>query len=234
MPTPNRPPWPRAGVRERERYRRGFRLAIAVAALAHVLLLRVVPIPMSPPVERRPAIVVAPPPADVPEGVRSRPGALPEGGRAAVGSNRLTSAPRAPASPRPDPEIAVPIVSPAAPLERTIPATTLGAMQAALLPLVVTPTGIGRRTPRSDSRRLAIMRAESLANARLASLTGAEPQRRGPVGLANGGVTIGIPWGGFLPEDRRDAVWRAERCKGKSEDRADKPGEKEARRSQCD
>jgi hypothetical protein len=113
------------------------------------------------------------------------------------------------------------------------PAMTLGPLDAALLPLVLTPMGIGRRAPAPESRRTAIIRAESLLTARLASLPGTKRANRGAVGLANGGVTVAIPWGGFLPANRRDGKWREERCKGKDAGKADKPGEGRARRARC-
>ena len=115
---------------------------------------------------------------------------------------------------------------------RTIPPTTL---LAPLAPLEGTPGGIGRRSVPVDARRVAIQRAESLLASRLADLPGAGVPRDPSVGLAEGGgITVPIPWGGFVPEDRKDRVWREERCAGKDADRADKPGEAEARRSQCD
>jgi hypothetical protein len=80
-----------------------------------------------------------------------------------------------------------------------------------------------------------IQRAESLLAARLAGLPGAGVPREPSPGLAEGGgVIVPIPWGGFIPENRKDRVWREERCAGKDADEADKPGEGEARRSQCD
>ena len=132
----------------------------------------------------------------------------------------------------PEAPIARPRPSPGAPATRTIPPTTL---LAPLAPLEGTPGGIGRRSAPVDARRMEIQRAESLLASRLADLPGAGVPREPSIGLAEGGgITVPIPWGGFVPEDRKDRVWREERCAGKDADEADKPGEAEARNAQCD
>lgn len=123
-----------------------------------------------------------------------------------------------------------------APLTRTIPPTTLNALTEPTQLLIVKPAGIGRRAPVIDARRLAIARAESLISSRLATLPGAgAPKPKRPIAPAqDGGVTVVIPWPGFLPADRYDDVWRADRCrKADRSDSSDKPGEAEARRAQC-
>ena len=97
-----------------------------------------------------------------------------------------------------------------------------------------TPGGIERRSAPVDARRIEIQRAESLLASRLADLPGAGVPRETSVGLAEGGITVPVPWGGFVPEDRKDRVWRKERCAGGDADGADKPGEREAREAQCD
>ena len=107
--------------------------------------------------------------------------------------------------------------------------------RAATLPLVVREGGGlgGRRLGRTDEQ-LAIARAESLLVERLAGIAVVERHDTGKVGLANGGVTVAIPWGGFLPADRNDEEWREERCSGGGDGDSDKAGEGEARRAQCD
>ncbi len=137
---------------------------------------------------------------------------------------------------QPKTEIPQPAMSPTAPVTRTIPPTTLNALTEPTQPLIIKPAGIGRRKPPVDARRLAIARAESLVNSRLATLPGAgTPAPKRPIALAeDGGVAVVIPWPGFLPADRYDDVWRADRCRrtDRSDD-DDKPGEAEARRAQC-
>lgn len=133
---------------------------------------------------------------------------------------------------RPETRIARPQLSERAPEMRTIAPTTL---RAPLTPLEATAVGIRRRTAPVDERRMEILRAESLLASRLADLPGVGVPADPSMGLAEGGgVTVPIPWGGFIPGNRTDEVWREERCSGKDDDEADKPGEQEARRSQCD
>lgn len=135
---------------------------------------------------------------------------------------------------RPDLGPAIPVVieTPGAPEETTIPSTALESELAApTLPLEAGPDGIRRRSPRPET--LARLRADSIVNARLADLPGTRRRDTGRVGLANGGVTLSVPWEGFLPENRGDEKWREERCSGKESGRSDKPGEAEAEASQC-
>ncbi|MDX1660561.1 MAG: hypothetical protein R3326_02115, partial [Gemmatimonadota bacterium] len=135
---------------------------------------------------------------------------------------------------RPDRRNAIPVVveTPGAPEETTIPSTALDAeLRAPTLPLEAGPTGPRRRAP--DPEILARARAESHANARLSTLPHTPPPPRGNVSRAPSGVTHANPGQGFLPENRRDDSWREERCEGKHDGRNDKPGEAEARRSQC-
>lgn len=140
-------------------------------------------------------------------------------------------------APEPTPSAGPPAAAPrptrGAPVERTIPPSTLRALRNAPLPLVAGPGGIRRREPVVDARAAARARADSLLSARIADLPGVSPRDPGAVGLANGGVTVEIPWGGFVRGDRSDHVWRSERCGGKGDGKADKPGEGAARSAQC-
>lgn len=116
----------------------------------------------------------------------------------------------------------------------TIPSTALTELRAAPLPLVVSPDGrIGRRRLERTPEQIAIARAESLLVARMAGIAVAEKRDVGAVGLAKGGITLAIPWQGFLPADRRDEVWREKRCSEDEDGESDKAGEGEARRAQC-
>ena len=117
----------------------------------------------------------------------------------------------------------------------TTSAAGLTALRASTMPLVSTGYGIGRRTVARDEGRIARMRAESLINAAIASVVDVKPPlKAGPFGFpAGGGVSIPIPWGGFVRDDRDDERWREERCRGKDDGKADKPGEAEARRGRC-
>lgn len=133
----------------------------------------------------------------------------------------------------PPPAIPVPVESPDAPLEETIPETTLRALQGPVLPLEAGPTGVRRRTPPARSPALTRARAESLVNAQLAELPGAQRRERGAVALADGGVSFAIPWQGFV-RDGSDEAWRRERCEGGGDGEDDKAGEKEGRAAQCD
>lgn len=217
-----------------ERYRRSLGIAIPAAVLL-ALLLRALMAPTPPSAPESRALVIIPQAPWGPEAIRLT---LPPEPPAVRETSRRGEPPalaaRLPAQSRLESSVAAPAISRAAPPERTIPLTALRALRAAVLPLVVTPRGIARRAPVADSRRLAVMRAESLLSARLASLPGTERRPQGPIGLAEGGLTIAIPWGGFLPADRTDEGWRADRCKERGHGKADKPGEGEARRTQCD
>ena len=226
--TATRPP---ARVRPpRPSYRRWLAIALVLAGALHVLLLWVVDLPVPRPSPRAGEVTVISEPV-----VTARPevGEAPE--PPAKSAERLPAEPPGRATPvtlPPETPIARPRPSERAPEVRTIPPTTL---LAPLTPLEATPGGIGRRSAPVDARRIEIQRAESLLISRLADLPGAGVPREPSVGLAeDGGITVPVPWGGFVPEDRKDRVWREERCAGKDADEVDKPGEGEARRSQCD
>ena len=119
--------------------------------------------------------------------------------------------------------------------ESPVPSAALTEARAATLPLVVGPGGgLGARRLGRTPEQLAIARAESLLVARLAGIAVVERRDTGAVGLANGGVTIAIPWPGFLPANRSDEKWREERCSGSGDGDSDKAGEGEARGAQCD
>jgi hypothetical protein len=217
-----------------ERYRRSLGIAIP-AALLLALLFRALIVPTPPSAPESRTLVILPQAPWEPEAIRlSLPSEPPAVGETSRVGEPPAPAARLPAQSRLESSVAARVISREVPPQRTIPLTALRALRAAVLPLVVTPSGIARRAPVADSRRLAIMRAESLLSARLASLPGTERRTQGPIGLGEGGVTIAIPWGGFLPADRTDEGWRADRCKERGHGKADKPGEGEARRSQCD
>ena len=114
-------------------------------------------------------------------------------------------------------------------------AAGMAAARAATLPLIVREGGgLGGRRLGRTAEQLAIAQAESLLMERLAGIAVVERRDTGAVGLANGGITLAIPWGGFLPADRTDEKWREERCSGSGEGESNKAGEGEARRAQCD
>lgn len=211
--------------RDRQRYRRVFRWALAVAVAVHAILLALLVLPSPHAPETRRSLHIIPMPALVEELPRRESPTMEE---PAVETDRPTPPAVAAA-----PSVPVPVESPEAPESRTMPETSL---TAPLLPLEVGPDRrIRRRARERDPAELARMRAESLVNARLAALPGAGvPKERGAVSLAEGGgVTIAVPWQGFLPGNRQNDTWRRERCEGKDSGEADKPGEAEARRSQC-
>jgi hypothetical protein len=135
-----------------------------------------------------------------------------------------------------DVETPIPVIreSPVAAEETTIPSTALTEVRGATLPLVVSPGGgIARRRLERTPEQIAIARAESLLVARMAGIAVVEERDIGAIGLANGGITLAIPWQGFLPADRRDGAWRKERCSEDGDGESDKAGEGEARRAQC-
>jgi hypothetical protein len=114
-------------------------------------------------------------------------------------------------------------------------AAGMAAARAATLPLIVREGGgLGGRRLGRTPEQLAIARAESLLVERLAGIAVVERRDTGAVGLANGGITLAIPWGGFLPADRTDEKWREERCAEGGDGDSDKAGEGEARRARCD
>ena len=208
---------------------RPFKLAILAAATIHVVALLTLSIPASrthiESTDEGDWVSISP--------IVSQPrAAAPE-----PTDQRLVQAPRPEArTAQPDAEVLQPAMSPRAPLTRTIPPTTLNALTEPTQSLIVKPAGIGRRVPVVDANRMAIARAESLVSSRLTSLPGAgAPKPKRPIALADdGGVTAVIPWQGFLPADRYDDVWRADRCRNAdSGDDADKPGEAAARQAQC-
>ncbi|MGH7549179.1 MAG: hypothetical protein ACREK3_00310 [Gemmatimonadota bacterium] len=222
----------RGGGTRRPPFKRLLLLAVAVAASVHLLLLWAVRVPMAP--SSRPGtevtaifepVVPTRPETEAPSEAPSEPTDEP------VRESAEALPSRSPIIERPAVPIARPRPSEQAPELRTIPPTTL---TAPLTPLEATPGGIRRRTSTPDARRTAIIRAESLLAARLRDLPGAGVPEEPSIGLAEGGLTVPIPWGGFVPENRKDRVWREERCSGKDADEADKPGEADARRSQCD
>ena len=115
------------------------------------------------------------------------------------------------------------------------PTGAMGEARAATLPLVIrSDGGLGGRRLGRTPEQLAIARAESLLVSRLAGIAVVERRDTGAVGLANGGVTLAIPWPGFLPANRSDDKWREERCSGGGDGDSDKAGEGEGRRAQCD
>lgn len=214
----------RGTTRRRSRYRTAFRAAVAVAVAVHALLLAFLSFPGTEPRPERRALSVIP--------MAPAPDRAP---RRSIPPPEETPRPERDRSrPTPRTAIPIPVESPGAPIENTIPETALEALREAVLPLEAGPEGVRRRTPRADPERLARARAESLVNVRLAELPGAERRERGAVDLAaEGGVRISIPWEGFLPSDRSDEGWRKKRCSGRGDD-SDKPGEAEARRAQCE
>jgi hypothetical protein len=208
---------------------RSFRLAVVTSAAIHVVALLMLSIPGSRTSDDRlddSDLLL------VPMAVSQPRQTAPE----APAQQLDDAAPRETPPVQLDIEIPQPAMSPAAPLTRTIPPTTLNALTEPTQSLIVKPAGIGRRTSHIDAKRLAIARAESLLTSRLASLPGAgTPKPKRPIDLAeDGGVTVVIPWSGFLPADRYDEIWRADRCRDTDRDNdADKPGEAAARRAQC-
>lgn len=221
---------PKARGPRRPPTRRLLLLAGLVSALLHLLILWAVrvPAPGSPAAATEvrvdfESVVPVPPETATPPEAPADESREPE--------PRVAERPP-PAVETPEVPIARPRPSEAAPDARTIRPTTLGTP---LAPLTATPGGIGRRATPVDARRLEIMRAESLLAARLADLPGAGVPEEPELGLADGGgVTVPIPWGGFLPDDMEDGAWRRERCTGGGGEEDDKPGEAEARRSGCD
>ncbi|HET7693153.1 MAG TPA: hypothetical protein VFM44_08720 [Gemmatimonadota bacterium] len=226
---PHRPPAPRLRA-----------VAVLTALLFHLGAVLFLPFPVSRPREGVVALIVPTDPEDMPPPLvaaagRDLPVAVPGGASLASGSDGAAPgmvgriAPPALAG-------AIPFLpGPAAAPATEAPAGAMGEARAATLPLVVRPGGgLGGRRLGRTPEQLAIARAESLLVSRLAGIAVVERRDTGAVGLANGGVTIAIPWPGFLPANRSDEKWRAERCSGGGDGDSDKAGEGEARRAQCD
>lgn len=222
-------------------------LALFAALLLHVGALLFVPFPVVPPGaevvpflvltdrEEIPPLLVAPaaPPGDAgalpgPDG--AGPGADLRGAGADVGTAG------GPGELAPPVARAIPFLPDRGAAPSTPAAVTaMTEARAATLPLVVRPGGgLGGRSLGRTPEQLAIARAESLLVERLAGIAVVERRDTGTVGLANGGITLAIPWPGFLPGNRGDGKWREERCAGGGDGDSDKPGEGEARRAQCD
>lgn len=210
-----------------DRWRRGLARAVVVALAVHAALLLSLRLPAGP---GRPAsgpLVLVPQPVEIERPAPDRRLVDP---RAPAGEGAAAEIER-PAD-RPGPPIPAIRESASARRETTIPSTALGELRAAILPLVASGNGIGRRWLERTPEEIAFARAESLLFARMADLV--VPAREiGAIGLANGGITVAIPWQGFLPANRHDESWRAERCAGSGDADGDKAGEGEARRAQC-
>ena len=211
--------------------RRGWLPAAVLAALAtHAIALVFLRVPAGPEVVRPGALAVLPSATEAEPAADRRPIEEPGEPAGAAGGDALRAPAGAALDPAPIPAIRA---SPGAAEEATIPSTALTELRAAALPLVPTGTGIGRRRLERSPEELAIARAESLLLARMAGIAVAERRDIGAVGLANGGITVAVPWAGFLPANRRDGAWREERCEGGDGGDGDKAGEGEARRAQC-
>lgn len=219
--------------RPRTNWRRRLPPAILAALAAHAIALLFLRVPAGP--ERGPSgpLAIVPRPVAF-EQPAERRGAAPE---EPAGPGSRTGAGAPPRARSADAVEATPIpairASPGAAEEATIPSTALTELRAAALPLVPVEGGIGRRRIERSPEKLAIARAESLLLARMAGIAVAEPRDIGAVGLANGGITIAVPWQGFLPANRRDGAWRKERCEGGDGGDDDKAGKGEARGAQC-
>ena len=209
--------------------RRRLWLAVAVALVAHAVVLFFVRLPSEPAREAGGPLVVVPRLTEVGPAAERGPSVLEEPGRG-TGEGRVAPAPAREVEATPIPAIRE---SHAAAEETTIPSTALTELRAAALPLVPTEAGIGRRRIERSPEEIAFARAESLLMARMMGIAVAEARDIGAVGLANGGITLAIPWPGFLPADRQDSEWRRQRCEEGDGDDGDKAGEGEARRAQC-
>lgn len=214
------------------RHRRGLALALATAGLLHGVAIAFLAVPAGDPDRPASPLVVIPRTVRVADHAPLQ--VLPEPSSPAedeFAPSRSTH----PSAPRETPPIRTPVPgdSPERPTEETIPSTTLLELRGAPLPLVTTETGVARRTLDPDPARLARARAESILAVRFETPVVDPPPELGPTTLEGGGVTIAIPWQGFVRRDRKDDVWRDERCEGGSE-KADKPGEAEAKSAQCD
>jgi len=214
--------------------RRLVTIAVGVSVLVHAVILGLVV--LRPPADTggpRSIVLlpVRPESADLPS---VRPDAPAEPASEA-GERPAPSVAQAPRPVERPPVVGVPTPRPGAPDTATIPETGLVELRAPMQPLVATPYGVARRPVVRDEARLARVRAESLVNARIASILERPPStlQAGPVSLANGGVSVPVPWQGFVRDDRDDATWREKRCRGEEKDGGEGAGEDEARRSQC-
>src|SRR5688500_303339 len=233
---PHRPPAPRLRA-----------VAVLTALLLHVAAVLFLPFPVSRPREGVVALIVPTDPEDMPLplvapaardlalAVPDLALAVPRDASVAAGSDGTAPGTGGRIAP---PAIAgaIPFLpGPAAAPATEGPAGAMGEARAATLPLVLRPGGgLGGRRLGRTPEQLAIARAESLLVSRLAGIAVVERRDTGAVGLANGGVTLAIPWSGFLPANRSDEKWREERCAGGGDGDSDKAGEGEARRAQCD
>ena len=210
--------------------------AILAALLLHAVAILLVRFPIERAGGVRGPLVVRLELAEVDRHAADQRLAAPSGPVSAAAAVTRPAAARSIAETSPFPVTAIPFLrqSPSA-LEATmIPSTASMEVHAATLPLVVSAGGgIGRRRLERTSEQIATARAESLLFARMAGIAVAEARDIGAVGLANGGVTVAIPWQGFLPADRRDGAWRKQRCSEGGGGKSDKAGEGEARRAQC-
>jgi hypothetical protein len=212
--------------------------ALAVALVVHAAAFLYVRVPVERGRQAGGPLVVVPQPAAVDRTAADRGLAAPS----ADGSTLEDDAGAARREAAPDVErpavvgTPIPLIreSPMAPAETTIPSTALTELRAATLPLVPSSgAGVGRRRLERTPAQIATARAESLLVARMAGIGVAPARDIGAVGLANGGITVAIPWQGFLPADRSDGAWREKRCSGDGDGKSDKAGEGEARRAQC-
>lgn len=235
---------PSTSTRDRARrtwHRRAVLLAFVFAGILHAIAIAFLSVPAGRSDADRGPLVLVPQgvriedPPDEPAMLDLRaPGTPAERESAARAAAPLPETDPAPESPDEGP-IRTPVTGdPAArPVEETIPPTALLAMRSAPLPLVATETGIARRTVDPDPRNLARARADSILAVRFGTPVAEASPTAGPATLSrDGGVTFSVPWGGFVREDRKEDVWRSERCKKGSS--GDKPGEAEAKSAQCE
>ena len=214
-------------------YRRRLRAALIVSIVLHALVLAGLGVPTGPGAPGRAPLVVVPL-------VATLDPSLPTPGQPTPPASEAPARPPAETVKRtrnaePDTRQAIPIPVPGGVdyAAETMPPTGLLELRGAPLPLVLTATGISRRRPTAEA--LARARADSILWAQLAMIgVHPPPLTKGPFTLPEGGgVSIAIPWGGFLPEDRLDGVWRENRCAGEHAAENDRPGEAAGRRSQC-
>jgi hypothetical protein len=221
---------------------RRLRAVALLAALAlHVAALLIVPFPVRSPDDDVVTLLVPTSPEEIPPllvapraPVTSEPAAA-AAGDPSPGSGSESGPPGRPRAVAQSVAAAIPVLPDRGAAAETPGLTAMHETRAATLPLVVRPGGgIGGRSLGRTPEQLAIARAESLLVARLAGIAVVERRDTGTVGLANGGITLAIPWPGFLPANRGDEKWREERCGGSGDGDSDKAGEGEARGAQCD